>query len=167
VKRGERTRKGPPPKPTIGWREWVRLPELGVEAIKVKVDTGARTSSLHAFGLKEVERDGAPYVRFTIHPEQKRSHPTIHVELPLLARRRVRDSGGKTEMRPVVETAVELLGQRWPMEVTLTRRDAMGFRMLLGRQAIRGRFTVDPGRSFVGGKRIRKKRLESKKDDRR
>jgi hypothetical protein len=163
MKSRERTRTGPSLKPTIGWREWVRLPDLGVDAIKVKVDTGARTSSLHAFGLREVKRDGVPYVSFSIHPEQKRAHPAVHLELPLLARRRVRDSGGKAELRPVVETVVELLGHRWPIELTLTRRDAMGFRMLLGRQAIRGRFTVDPGRSFLGGKRIRKTRSGSKK----
>ncbi|MGD2123003.1 MAG: ATP-dependent zinc protease [Gemmatimonadota bacterium] len=154
----DRKKKSPSPKPTIGWREWVRLPDLGVDTIKVKVDTGARTSSLHAFGLKELEKNGTPYVRFVVHPEQKRAQPAIQVELPLLARRRVRDSGGKAELRPVVQTVVELMGQRWPIEVTLTRRDAMGFRMLLGRQAIRGRFAVDPGRSFLGGKRIRKKR---------
>ena len=159
----DRKKPRPATKPSIGWREWVRLPELGVETIKVKVDTGARTSSLHAFGLKEAERGGKPFVSFMIHPEQRRSSPTVQVELPLLSRRRVRDSGGKAELRPVVETMVELLGQRWPIEVTLTRRDAMGFRMLLGRQAIRGRFTVDPGRSFLGGKRAKAKRIVSRK----
>ena len=143
------------PNPVIGWREWVSLPELGVDHIKVKVDTGARTSSLHAFDLREVERDGIVRVQFSIHPEQRRSHPSISVDLPLVARRRVRDSGGKVELRPVVETIVELLGQRWPIELTLTRRDTMGFRMLLGRRAIRRRFIIDPGGSFFGGKRAR------------
>lgn len=146
-------------KPSIGWREWLRLPELGVEAIKAKVDTGARTSSLHAFDLEEFQVDGLPYVRFTVHPEQRSAHPAIEVELPLLAHRRVRDSGGKAELRPVVETTVELVGQTWTIEVTLTRRDAMGFRMLLGRQGIRRRFVVDPGRSYMAGKRTRKERL--------
>jgi hypothetical protein len=129
-----------------------------VPSIKVKVDTGARTSSLHAFDLDEVVRDGVTYVRFVVHPEQRRSTPAIPVELPLLTRRRVRDSGGKVESRPVVETTVDLAGQTWPIELTLTRRDAMGFRMLLGRQAIRGRFVVDPGRSFRVGRRPQKKR---------
>lgn len=158
--------KGAVTSPIIGWREWLRLPDLGVDHIKAKVDTGARTSSLHAFGLKEFERDGVPWVRFMIHAEQKSLHPAIPAELPLLARRRVRDSGGKTELRPVVETVVELMGYRWTIELTLTRRDSMGFRMLLGRQAIRRRFVVDPGSSFYGGKRVRKKRAPSKRQDR-
>jgi hypothetical protein len=125
---------------------------MGVDFIKAKVDTGARTSSLHAFDLREVTRDGLVMVRFLVHPMQRRSEPEIEVELPLLARRKVRDSGGKTELRPVVETRVELFGQSWPIEITLTRRDSMGFRMLLGRQGIRGRFVVDPGSSYLAGK---------------
>ena len=148
--------------PVIGWREWISLPDLGVKSIKAKVDTGARTSSLHAFDLQEVEKNGVVWVRFEIHPEQRTSRPSIHAELPLVTRRRVRDSGGKTELRPVVETVVELLGRRWPIEITLTQRDAMGFRMLLGRQAIRRRFVVDPGGSFYGGKRSKKKRVVRK-----
>ena len=138
--------------PVIGWREWLALPELGVDSIKAKVDTGARTSSLHAFDVTETTVGGIVHVRFTIHPAQRRAEPSISVELPLVAKRRVRDSGGRTELRPVIETTVGLLGEEWPIEITLTRRDAMGFRMLLGRQAIRGRFLVDPGRSFRGGR---------------
>ena len=141
------------PKPVIGWREWVAIPDLGVPAIKVKVDTGARTSSLHAFAIQEFERDGEPWVRFVIHPEQDKARPAIPAELPLVDRRAVRNSGGREEMRPVVQTTIELYGQRWPIEITLTRRDAMGFRMLLGRQAIRRRFTVDPGASYRAGRR--------------
>jgi hypothetical protein len=159
----ERRSKGAGSRPIIGWREWLRLPDLGVESIKAKVDTGARTSSLHAFDLEEFDRDGEAWVRFTIHPEQRAADPSLPAELPLLARRRVKDSGGKTEFRPVVETTAELLGHRWTIELTLTRRDSMGFRMLLGRQAIRRRFVVDPGRSFLGGKRVRKKRTVSRR----
>lgn len=128
------------------------MPDLGVPAIKAKVDTGARTSSLHAFELEEFERDGRPWVRFEIHPLQDGAQSAIGVELPMVDRRAVRNSGGRQELRPVVQTLVELAGQRWPIEITLTRRDAMGFRMLLGRQAIRGRFTVDPGASFRAGR---------------
>ena len=160
-----RTPNAPPSLPVIGWREWVSLPDLDVRSVKAKVDTGARTSSLHAFDLREIERDGTTFVRFVIHPEQRRSEPEIAAELPLLTRRPVRDSGGRVESRPVVLTTVELAGQRWSIELTLTRRDAMGFRMLLGRQAIRGRFVVDPGGSFRTGRRRRKKR-HSKKADR-
>ena len=149
----KRRSKGRPARlPVIGWREWLALPELGVESIKAKVDTGARTSSLHAFDITETTVDGVVHVRFTIHPTQRKAEPSISVELPLVAKRRVRDSGGKTELRPVVETTVGLLGEEWPIEITLTRRDAMGFRMLLGRQAIKGRFVVDPGRSFRGSR---------------
>lgn len=166
MKRPRGVAKNPSSLPVIGWREWVCFPDLGVDHIKAKVDTGARTSSLHAFNLEETVRDGKPHIRFLIHPEQKSAHPTIEAELPLVAQRRVRDSGGKTELRPVVRTAVELLGQRWSIEITLTRRDAMGFRMLLGRQAIRRRFLVDPGGSFFGGKRVRKKRSSQKGSER-
>ena len=158
--------KVPVAKPVIGWREWIKFPDLRIESIKAKVDTGARTSSLHAFDLEEFEKDGGTWVRFMVHPEQRKSTPTIPVELPLKGKRRVRDSGGKAELRPVVEARVELMGQSWPIEITLTSRDAMGFRMLLGRQGIRGRFLVDPGGSFYGGRRIRKKTSASKRSGR-
>lgn len=141
-----------PRRPVIGWREWIAFPELGIDAIKAKVDTGARTSALDAFDVEEFERGGRAMVRFMVHPLQKSSLVSIPVELPLLARRRVRDSGGKVQLRPVVRTMIELLGVQWEIELTLTRRDLMGFRMLLGRQAIRGRFVVDPASSFRGGK---------------
>lgn len=128
------------------------MPDLGVEAIKAKVDTGARTSSLHAFDLREFERGGVEWVEFVVHPKQGAAVPAITCELQLLERRSVRNSGGRAEVRPVVETTITLAGQSWPVEITLTRRDAMGFRMLLGRQAIRRRFTVDPGASFRAGR---------------
>jgi hypothetical protein len=154
------------PKPAVGWREWVALPDMGVDFIKAKVDTGARTSSLHAFELREITRQGLVMVRFLVHPMQRRAEPEIEVELPLLARRKVRDSGGKTELRPVVETRVELFGQSWPIEITLTRRDSMGFRMLLGRQGIRGRFVVDPGSSYLAGKPPKHMLKQVKRSDR-
>jgi len=143
-----------PARLVIGWREWIVLPGLGVHSIKAKVDTGARTSSLHAFDVEEFCRRGRDMVRFTIHPEQRTARREITVEAPLCDRRRVTPSSGHAEVRPVVVVDVELLGQRWPVELTLTRRDAMGFRMLLGRQAIRDRFVVDPGRSFLNGRRV-------------
>lgn len=139
-------------RPVVGWREWVELPDLGVDRIKAKIDTGARTSSLHAFDLERFERDGREMVRFEAHPIQRDTSVTIPVEAELVDRRSVRSSTGKETLRPVIETRVALLGQRWPIEISLIRRDLMGFRMLLGRQAIRGRLVVDPGRSFVGGK---------------
>lgn len=139
--------------PVIGWREWVALPGLGVPRIKAKVDTGARTSALHAFDLERFTRDGRPMVRFEAHPLQRDDSVSIPVEAELVDRRTVRSSTGDETLRPVVETEVELMGERWTMELTLVRRDPMGFRMLLGRQAVRGRFLVDPARSYLGGKR--------------
>lgn len=141
-----------PDRPAVGWREWVSLPDLGVDRIKAKIDTGARTSSLHAFDLERYTVDGREMVRFEAHPLQRDTSLRIPVEAELVDRRSVRSSTGDETVRPVIETHVTLLGQRWPIELSLIRRDLMGFRMLLGRQAIRGRFVVDPGRSFLGGK---------------
>jgi hypothetical protein len=136
----------------IGWREWVALPELGVEWIKAKVDTGARTSALHAFAVEPFERRGVLWVRFEVHPVQRDSHTSIACEAEVIDRRLVRSSSGHTQERFVIQTLVELCGEIWPIELTLSRRDAMGFRMLLGRHALRRRFVVDPGRSYVARK---------------
>ena len=138
------------PRPVIGWREWVALVDLGVDRIKVKVDTGARTSALHAFDIQRFRRRGQDWVRFGIHPLQRDSRITIPAEAPLVDERWVRNSGGKTDLRLVVRTTVKFLDVSWDIDLTLTRRDLMGFRMLLGRHAIRRRFIVDPARSFVG-----------------
>jgi hypothetical protein len=143
-------------RPVIGWREWVGLPELGIAATKAKIDTGARSSSLHAFDVTIVHRRGRAYVRFSVHPLQRRSEPSVSAEAEVLEFRRVKSSGGHVTLRPVILTVVELLGQRWPIELTLANRDAMGFRMLLGREAVRRRFLVDPGRSYLGGDRGQK-----------
>ncbi len=135
--------------PVIGWREWVSLPDLGVPALKAKVDTGARTSALHAFDLEIDETSAGAVARFEIHPDQQGANGAIAVEWPILTWRKVRSSNGDVEERPVIRTALELGGKRWPVDVTLTNRDEMGFRMLLGRAAIRRRFVVDSGRSFL------------------
>ena len=137
-------------RPVIGWREWVGLPDLGVDRIKAKVDTGARSSSLHVVGIEDFEQDGAPWLRFVVHPRQRSRKGAVTATAPLLDRRAVRSSSGAAETRPVIETRIELMGIIWVAELTLTRRDAMGFRMLLGRQAFRRRFLVDAGRSFRG-----------------
>jgi hypothetical protein len=139
----------------IGWREWVELPELGIVSIKAKVDTGARTSSLHAYDLEVHGRKGRERVSFSVHPEQRNSEYEIRAEAPLVEWRRVRPSTGRPELRPVVRTRVVILDQSHDVELTLTRRDAMGFRMLLGREALRGRLVVDPGRSYLGGRRFK------------
>ncbi|MEZ5166035.1 MAG: ATP-dependent zinc protease [Acidimicrobiales bacterium] len=144
----DRRRERPAPE-TIGWREWVRFPDLVPEAVKAKVDTGARTSALHAFRIRGFERDGAEWVRFEVHPVQRSSRGSRVVEAPVVEHRRVRSSNGEVESRPVIRTTVELGGQSWPILVTLTTRDEMGFRVLLGRSAIRRRFVVDVARSFA------------------
>jgi hypothetical protein len=134
---------------TIGWREWVALPTLGVQAIKAKIDTGARSSALHAFNVEPFERGGNAMVRFQAHPLQRNDHYIVTAEAALLGERVVRNSGGQAELRPVVETLVQVGEAVWAIELTLTNRDEMGFRMLLGRQAVRRRYLVDPGRSFL------------------
>ena len=133
----------------IGWREWVRLPDFTPVPIKAKVDTGARTSSLHAFDLRVKEVDGLPVALFHVHPVQRSRAGATRIEWPISSFRRVRSSNGKVENRPVITTDLQLGGGSWPIEVTLTSRDQMGFRMLLGRAAVRRRFIVDAGRSFL------------------
>jgi hypothetical protein len=149
--------------PIIGWREWVSLPDLGVERIKAKIDTGARSSSLHAFDVKTFEKDGQAFVRFKVHPIQRSSKETVVVEAPVLEFRRVRSSSGHAHLRPVIVTTVEALGRSWPIELTLANRDAMGFRMLLGREAIRGRMLVDAQSSYYGGQPVVARKIVVKK----
>lgn len=146
------TTRSKQPLRTLGWREWLALPELSVGRVKAKIDTGARSSTLHAFDVHRFERDGRPWVRFRVHPIQRSTRESVEAEAPLHDERLVRDSGGSEQLRPVISTTVEVNGDRWRIELTLTNRDAMGFRMLLGRQAIRGRFVVDAGRSYLLGR---------------
>ena len=160
-------REGSGQLPIIGWREWVGLPDLGISQIKVKVDTGARSSSLHAYDVHQFDREGETWVRFKVHPIQRRTHEFIGTEARILESRSVRSSSGKATLRPVIFTNVTLLGVTWPVEVTLANRDEMGFRMLLGREAYRGRFLVDAGQSYYGGKPATKKRKRLKKKPRR
>ncbi|MCK8517301.1 RimK/LysX family protein [Methylonatrum kenyense] len=137
-------------KTVIGWREWAMLPELGVDGIKVKVDTGAQTSCLHAIHIRRLDDDR---VRFELHPLQRRSDVTVTCIASLVGERLVTSSTGHRERRPVIRTPIAMGGQQWPIEITLTNRDSMGFRMLLGRQAMRGHLIVDAGESFLLGKR--------------
>ena len=141
------------PLPVIGWREWLQLPDLGIERIKAKIDTGARTSALHALDLERIEVQGQPWVKFRIHPLQRDTQTTVEVTAPLVGERWVKPSTGHASMRPVIRTRAILGRRRWPIEITLVNRDVMGFRMLLGRRAIRRRFLIDPGKSFLSGSR--------------
>ena len=129
------------------------MPDLGIDRIKVKVDTGARSSALHAFRIETEEREDGLWVTFEVHPKQRSKTNIVRCEAPVVDHRTVRDSGGREHERYVIETTVRLGESEWPIEVTLTSRDAMGFRMLLGRTAIRRRFLIDSGRSYLTGKR--------------
>lgn len=146
------------PSTVAGWREWVSLPEFDVPWVKAKLDTGARSSAIHAYDPEEFERDGGQWVSFEIHPWQRSDLDSVRVELPVIDRRVIRSSTGHEEERLVVSTTLRIVGLDLTAELTLTNRDEMGFRMLVGREAMRGELLVDPGRSYLGGKPSRKTR---------
>lgn len=138
------------------------MPDLGVEWIKAKLDTGARTSAVHAFDLDEFERGGAAWVRFSVHPWQRSDADAVEVELPVHDRRQVRSSSGHSEERVVVLVTLVLVGRQVRAEVTLSRRDEMGFRMLVGREALRQGYLVDASRSYLGGRPRRATRRKNR-----
>lgn len=142
-----------------GWREWVSLPDLGVDWIKVKLDTGARSSALHAFDLEELPGDR---VRFSVRPWQDSDDDSSTIECAIHDRRVVRSSSGHTEERIVVLLDITLAGRTVAAETTLSNRDQMGFRMLVGREALRQGFVVDPARSFLGGRAPREVRRQNR-----
>lgn len=139
---------------TIGWREWISLPELNILRIKAKVDTGARTSALHAFSLRPFKEGTQDKISFDMHPLQHDSSQIITCTADIIDKRWVSDSGGHREERYVICTPITLGDDNWPIEITLTERDTMLFRMLLGRSAIRKRYKVDPGRSFTKTRKV-------------
>ncbi|QSX29151.1 MULTISPECIES: ATP-dependent zinc protease family protein [Shewanella] len=136
--------------PVIGWREWGILPDVGNERVKIKIDTGAKTSCLHAFKIKPFYRDKVKWVEIWLHPEQKSSR-AVRCEFPVHDRRLVTDSGGHKQLRYVIKTCLVLGAHQFELELTLSRRDNMRFRMLLGRRALNGRFLVDPAASYLTG----------------
>ena len=141
------------PKTLVGWREWIELPDLGIQKIKAKIDTGAKTSTLHAFDVQPFKQKGKDKVRFDIHPLQRNTRIVVSCIADIIDRRWVTDSGGHKELRYVIETTMVLGGTSWKIEMTLTNRDNMQFRMLLGRAAMRKRLIVNPTASFIIGKK--------------
>lgn len=141
----------------IGWREWVGLPDLHVKRIKAKVDTGARSSSIHAFDVETYRSGQIERVHFRIHPVQFRDDFVVEADAAILERRHIRSSNGEVSERIVIRTQLEIQRRRMWVDLTLANRDTMGFRMLIGREAIRGRYLVDPSASYRAGTRRRKR----------
>lgn len=133
----------------LGWREWVALPDLGINRIKAKIDTGARSSVLHAYFVKKYRRAGKDFVSFGIHPIQRSTRREILCHAEILDRRWVSDSGGHREQRYVIHTPVTIGLLQFDIELTLTNRDTMTFRMLLGRTTLGKRFLVAPNKSYL------------------
>ena len=141
----------------LGWREFIELPELKVHSLKVKVDTGARTSSLHVSEIDLVERKGKEYAVFLIHPKQRSNKPEIKARAEVVEHRKVKSSNGHTSVRPVILTRMKIGSFVRDIEITLVNRDMMGFRMLLGREAIRGDFMVDVAHSYLLSKELKQR----------
>ena len=142
-----------PKRAVMGWREWLALPELGIPAIKAKIDTGAKSSAIHAVNVETFESNGITFVRFGIPMHQHKTTEIVEAEAPLVDWREVKSSNGQKSLRPTVRTVVQFQDNCWPIELTLVDRKRMRFRMLLGRSALRRRFVVDSGRSFIGGRK--------------
>ena len=139
-------KKGPQ---IIGWREAIELPSLGISSINAKIDTGAATSALHVTGLIATERDEGTWLEFSVHPTQRSQAGSLRTGAWKVGERAVRNTGGKSEVRPVIKIPIKVGGRQFKTDVTLTRRDLMGFRMLIGRRALRRRFLVDASQSWV------------------
>jgi ribosomal protein S6--L-glutamate ligase len=132
----------------LGWQEWIALPDLGLPALKAKIDTGARTSALHTHLIEPYGGSERPMVRFTVRPDPDREDLQVEAHAAVVDQREVTSSNGERELRFVIETRLKLGEWEWPIEVTLTNRERMAYRMLIGRQAIRPNVLVDPDAKF-------------------
>lgn len=144
----------------VGSEEWCAFPDMGIPTIKARVDSGAKTSALHAVNIQSFEKDGENWVKFDINPIQKNTKAVIHCQAPLIDKRVVKSSSGFREQRYVIKTEIQFGGASWEVELTLTNRDSMGFRMLLGREAMSGRVLVDPEQKYLLGQPTKEKLLE-------
>ncbi|MCY3782296.1 MAG: ATP-dependent zinc protease [Chloroflexi bacterium] len=139
----------------LGWREWASLPGLGIAAIKAKLDTGAKTSALHAWDLSLRMVEGRQWIRFRVHPMQRDKVTSVVCEAPVSDQRWVMNSSGTRERRYIITTNLQIGSSRWPIELSLANRDAMGFPMIIGREAMRDRLIVDPHASYRAGRKPR------------
>jgi len=137
----------------VGSLETCDLPEIGIVDLQVRVDTGAKTSSLHVDNLEKIQRDGKPWIAFDIHPDVHNVDQVIRCKAPLHDVRKIKSSNGVAEERFVIKTALKLADQAWPIEITLTNRADMRNLMLLGRQGMGKRLLVDPSKTFLLGRK--------------
>jgi ribosomal protein S6--L-glutamate ligase len=145
-----------PLKSIIGWQEWCALPTLHIPAIKAKIDTGAKTSALHAWEIRPFQRQGESLVHFVVHPIQRNTHITLTCTAPVVDQRYIMNSGGDRELRYIIKTYLTMGNFSWEIELSLTNRDSMAFRMLLGRDALKGHSFVDPGKILTMGEFTKK-----------
>jgi hypothetical protein len=142
----------------VGWREWISIPDLGIKSIKAKMDTGARTSALHTYFIEPTGSSEKPLVRFGVHPSQKSDKNGIICTADVIDQRRIVDSGGHPELRYIIRTSIVVGGEKWPVDLSLTNRANMRFRLLIGRSAISEKLIIDPHHSFTLGKPFKSKR---------
>lgn len=145
------TEKNKPRLPVVGWREWVAFPELGIGRIKAKIDSGARTSTLHVEDADFYRDAGRERVRFRVYPVQHRQTPVVEADAEIFERRQMKSSSGHVSERPVIRTLLRIADHTYEVELSLGSRDTMGFRLLIGRTGIRNRFHIDPARSYLMG----------------
>ncbi|MFT6864477.1 MAG: hypothetical protein ACJAVK_003043 [Akkermansiaceae bacterium] len=137
----------------VGWREWLALPDLPIPSIKAKIDSGARTSCLHTAEYEIFQKDDQDWVRFTVHPIKRHDEVESHAEAPVVDYRVVRDSGGHEERRPFIKTTLQVGKEKWEIELSLSNRENMKFRMLLGRTGMSDRILIDCAKSYLAGKK--------------